>query len=179
MKKIFSLFILFAAMAVAHVQAQQQDWAVGLRFGDPSGLNGKKYFGNGTAFDLTVGSSGNFYGGRSRGYRDGYRGAGIALMGNYVWQKEVGFIELDGLEWYYGVGGQLSFRRYFAYDRSRASYYDYQTNVAIGATGLVGLEYFIPDTPISIFGDIGIYLEIVPAPFWINLPVGIGGRFNF
>lgn len=91
MKKIFSLFILFSIAAIVHVQAQQQEWAVGLRFGDPSGVNVKKYFGNGAAFDLTLGSSGNFYGGRSRGYRDGYRGAGIALMGNYVWQKEVGW----------------------------------------------------------------------------------------
>ncbi len=178
MKKIFLFLILFITITAANVQAQE-DWAVGLRFGDPSGLNAKKYFGDGNAFDFSIGSSGSFYGGRGRDYRNGYRGSGIAIMGNYVWQNEVGFIDLDGLQWYYGVGGQLSFRRYFAYDRVRGGYFGYTTNVAVGATGIVGLEYFIPDTPISIFGDIGVYLEIVPAPFWMYLPVGIGGRFNF
>jgi hypothetical protein len=174
MKKLIALFVCMLALGIAHINAQQKEWAIGLRLGDPSGLNIKKYFGRGNAFDLNIGSYGNFYG-RSRGYRGGYYGnAGIAIMGNYLWQKDI--TNANGLTWYYGLGGMFSSRRYYVYDSSRRVY---TSNVALGATAMVGLEYFIPNTPISIFGDISAYVEIVPAPFWMNLPVGIGGRFNF
>lgn len=170
--------ILFLAciltMGIANVQAQQQEWAIGLRLGDPSGLNVRKYFGHGNAFDLNIGTIGNIYG-RNRTYRSGYYGnAGIAVMGNYLWQKDIA--NANGLMWYYGLGGMFSSRRYYIYDnRNRI----YTSNAALGATAIVGLEYFIPNTPISIFGDVSAYVEIVPAPFWMNLPLGIGGRVNF
>jgi hypothetical protein len=174
MKQLIFLFSCILTLGTASVHAQQKEWAVGLRLGDPSGLNIKKYFGNGNAFDLSIGSYGNFYG-RSRSYRSGYYGnAGIALMGNYLWQKNI--TNANGLTWYYGLGGMFSSRRYYVYDSSTRVY---SSNVALGATATVGLEYFISNTPISIFGDVSAYVEIVPSPFWINLPLGIGGRFNF
>ncbi|QHT70131.1 hypothetical protein GXP67_27530 [Rhodocytophaga rosea] len=174
MKQLIVLFACIFTLGIGSVHAQQKEWAIGLRLGDPSGLNIKKYFGKNNAFDLSIGSYGNFYG-RGRSYRSGYYGnAGIAIMGNYLWQKNIP--NANGLTWYYGLGGMFSSRRYYVYDSSKRVY---SSNVALGATATIGLEYFIPNTPISFFGDVSAYVEIVPAPFWINLPLGIGGRFNF
>jgi hypothetical protein len=153
---------------------KEKNGPVGLRLGDPSGLNVKKYFGNRNAFDLNVGSYGSFYG-RDRSYKSGYYGnTGIAMMGNFLWQKDLG--NTQNLQWYYGLGGLLSLRRYYVNDTKNRIY---SSTIALGATATMGLEYFIANTPISLFGDVAAYVEIVPAPFWMHLPVGIGGRFNF
>lgn len=182
MKKSF--FALLLALGFTTVNAQQKQWAIGLRLGEPTGLSVKKYFGKSNALDLSLGGWGYVYGGRNRAYRDGYRSGGVVLMANYLWQKPIK--NAKGLQWYYGLGGQLSSTRYYYdYDwdkRGNINYnYDgaYRNNVALGLTVPIGLEWFIPNSPISLFGDVTGYVELFPAPFWINLQGGLGGRFNF
>lgn len=181
MKRIVVVLIVFLALTATETQAQQQDWAVGLRLGDPVGVNVRKYFGSGNALDMNIGSSGYWYGGRGRDYRDGYRQSGLAVLVNYVWQKD--FPNADGLQWYYGLGGQFTTGRYSRYYNDgtpgRPFREEYRISAALGATGVIGLEYFISDTPISVFAEAGLYLEIVPAPFWLSVPAAIGGRYNF
>lgn len=65
----------------------------------------------------------------------------------HLWQKGA---KTQGLELYYGFGGQLSPRLY--QDRDVLGF---------GLTGVFGLEYFIADTPLSAFLDFGPYLELV------------------
>lgn len=170
---IVFLLVLFSSF-FSLAQAQQKNWAVGIRFGEPTALNVKKYIGKGNALDINIGSSGSFYGRRS--YRNGYYdNAGFALMINYLWQKKT---NSSGLQWYYGLGGQLTSRRYYYYKSGR-NYYEYDSNISLGVTGMIGLEYFIPSTPISLFVDASPYLEIFPAPFFLSLQAGLGGRINF
>ncbi|PKK35748.1 hypothetical protein BWI96_15710 [Siphonobacter sp. SORGH_AS_0500] len=52
MKKIVISLFLIACSSMAH--AQLRDWAVGVKVGQPTGLNLRKY-GDRNAFDLTVG----------------------------------------------------------------------------------------------------------------------------
>jgi hypothetical protein len=180
MKKLGLLFACILSLGLINAQAQQKDWAIGLRLGDPSGLSVKKYLSSGNALDISLGSAGYLYGGRYRTYRDGYRSAGVALMVNYLWQKDIS--GADGLQWYIGVGGMMSSRRYYRHGYWKHGVYygsEYSNSVSLGATGIIGLEWFIPNTPISLFGDVGLYLEAVPATFWANVPAGFGGRFNF
>lgn len=188
---IFSLILTGCLLVSAHAQRRSsqsdRDWAVGLRLGDPAGINVRKYMGSNNALELNLGNTGMFYGGRSRAYSykgyGGYRGSGLALQVNYIWQNPISSV--DGLEWYWGLGGQLSSRRFYYLDDEFYKKYSfrsagyYETRASLGATGVIGLEWMIPDTPVSLFTDLGLYLEIVPAPFWLNVPVGIGGRFNF
>ncbi|QHT66982.1 hypothetical protein GXP67_10140 [Rhodocytophaga rosea] len=189
-KKILVVLILGLTFGAVHTYAQSKDWAVGLRLGEPAGLNVKKYFGAGNALDVTLGSSGAFYGGTSRAYRykgyNGYRQAGIALVANYEWQKPLKGAK--GIQWYIGLGGAISSRRFYYSDREYYSkngkvyYYGdyyYENQLAIGATGILGLEWFIPNSPISLNADLGLYMELFPATAWFNAPVGIGGRYNF
>jgi hypothetical protein len=188
-KTVLSLVLLLSLFVTAQAQRRSsgssRNWAVGLRLGDPAGLNVRKYFGD-NALEVNLGSTGMFYGGESRAYSykgyGGYRASGIALGVNYIGQKSLGGIE--GLEWYWGLGGQLSSRRFYYYDDDfyKNGYYHagyYQTRVALGANVLAGLEWTIPSTPISLFTDLGLHIEIVPSPFWVNVPLGVGGRFNF
>jgi hypothetical protein len=183
MKKYFLLLIICLVIGVIKTNAQQKEWAIGIRLGEPAGLNVKKYFGKGNALDMTLGSSGAFYGGESRNYHygdyDGYRKSGIALQVNYEWQKALKGV--DGLQWYVGVGGMVSSRRFYYrhYYNKNNWYWDNANRVALGATGILGLEWFIPQTPISLNADLGLYMELFPATAWFNVPVGIGGRFNF
>jgi hypothetical protein len=176
MKKLFAMaflaVLIFAAASPS--QAQQKNWAIGLRLGEPTGLNVKKYIGKSNALDINVGTYGTFYG--SRAYRNGYyRNAGLSIMINYLWQKRIR--NADGLQWYYGLGGQLTTRKYY-YQKSGNNDY-YENNIGIGATGMIGIEYFIPNCPISLYADATPYLELFPSAFFLNLQAGIGGRVNF
>jgi hypothetical protein len=179
MKKTIALFTFFLVLSFTYSRAQSENWAVGLRLGDPSGVNLRKYFSNENALDINIGSSGYYYN-RGRRYRDRYyEYGGVTLQANYVWQQDI--YSVDGLQWYYGLGGQLGSRRYYDYEFYNRNRYigGYTRSLAIGATGVVGAEYFIPDTPISVFVDASLYIEVIPLPFWLSVPIGIGGRFNF
>jgi hypothetical protein len=179
MKKL--LLVFCAAVLLCGVsttsQAQQKDWAIGIRLGEPAGLNVKKYIGKSNALDINIGAYGNFYG--QRAYKDGYWRKGAAVMVNYLWQKQIPGAK--GLQWYYGLGGQVGFRKYYWWDKSRYNYeyYAEETRVSLGITGMIGLEWFIPKAPISLFVDATPYIEIVPSVFGINFQGGIGGRLNF
>lgn len=178
MKKPFFALLFTLGFCAAH--AQQKQWAVGLRLGEPTAVNVKKYFGRSHALDMSLGGWGYVYGGRGRAYRDGYRSGGVVLMANYLWQKPIK--NAKGLQWYYGLGGQLSSTRYYeGYYNNRNRFYrdEYRNNVALGLTAPIGLEWFIPNSPVSVFADLTGYVELFPAPLWINLQGGLGGRFNF
>ena len=178
MKRFLSgIFLLMLIAGVSSTaQAQQKEWAIGLRLGEPSGINVKKYFGKGHALDINLGAYGTFYG--QRAYKNGYWHKGAALMANYLWQKDIPGAK--GLSWYYGLGGQLAFRKYYYWaDNKYYTYYEEETRVSLGATGMIGIEFFIPKTPISLFADASPYIELFPDAFDLNLQGGIGGRFNF
>ncbi len=165
------LLLTLVLLLVAHLGfAQKQEWAVGLRAGEPTGLNIKKYLSGGNAIELNLGRNGwGYY--RGRNYWRGEFRNSIVLGINYLWQKST---KTKGLDLYYGFGGQLSSRRYWNRDEEEE-----RDAVGLGLTGVFGLEYFIPDVPISIFVDFGPYLELVPATAWINIDAAIGFRVNF
>jgi hypothetical protein len=163
MKKYFltALFVCFISIAFA----QDGNWGIGLRLGEPSGITLKRYMGA-NAWDLTVGSP--TYG------RGGYAAGGLSVMFNYLWHND--FQGADGLQWYYGLGGNLHSRRYLVYDARRARVYD--TRFALGVDGAIGLEWFIPGAPFSIYGDIVPSIEIIPN-VGLYFMGGIGGRYTF
>lgn len=169
MRKV--LFTLLAAFALSG-SAMAQDWGLGLRFGSPTAFTVKHYFGN-NAWDLNIGTGP--YGFYNSPYGR-YRGYGFSLMFNYLWRRDIA--NAKGLEWYYGLGGLFSTRGYY-YDAPGHKDDDYRTRVGVGATGALGLEYFIPNAPISLFAEVNPYVEVVPQPFYITLGAGLGGRFTF
>ncbi|WNJ16942.1 hypothetical protein [Pontibacter sp. G13] len=169
LKQLFLLVLGLAISAAAF--GQSRDWAVGARGGEPSGLNVKKYLGGGHALDLTIGRWG--YGWNyGRAYRGGEFRSSTRVTANYLWQSTIPSIRIMDL--YYGVGGQMGFSSYYNDNQGRT-----YRGFAAGLTGVLGVELFIPDTPISLFIDIGPYFELVPAFAWTSFDSGGGIRINF
>lgn len=169
MKKL--LFTLLIALCLTGA-AQAQNWGLGVRFGSPTSFTIKHYFKQ-NAWDLNLGTG--TYGIYDSPYGR-YRGVGFSVMFNYLWRKDID--DAKGLEWYYGIGGLVSSRSYY-YDDGPGHREDrYRTALGLGPTGALGLEYFIPNAPISLFAEVNPYFELIPRPY-ITLGAGIGGRFTF
>lgn len=170
---MLSLVFLCAFGAANRAQAQYNNWSVGFRLGEPAGVNIRKYFGSNHAFDLNVGTYGGLYGNR-RSYRDGdYRSVGLSLQGHYLWHKAL--TSSESLRGYYGFGGQVNTRRYYA-NRLNGQY---ESALSLGGSGIAGLELFPASKPYSFFLETGLYVELLQAPFFLNLNTGLGIRYNF
>jgi hypothetical protein len=171
MKKIpILLFTLLAVFAMAG-RVQAQSWGLGLRFGSPTAFTVKHYFKQ-NAWDLNIGTG-------PYGFYDSpygrYRGAGFSVMFNYLWRRDIAGAK--GLEWYYGLGAMVNSRDYYYDDKGHRND-EYRQAIGLGPTGALGIEYFIPNSPISLFGELNPYIELIPRPY-ITLAGGVGGRFVF
>ena len=167
---------LFAAFVAVPKQASAQynNWAFGFRLGEPSGVNIRKYFGDNHAFDLNIGTYGGLYG-TNRAYRSGiYKSMGLSVQGHFLWHDQV--LGSDKFRGYYGFGGQINSRRYYP-DRFAATN-DYESGISLGGSAVAGLEYFVPNKQYSVFAELGIYAELLPAPLYLSVSSGLGLRFN-
>ena len=177
-----------------------RNWGIGLRAGDPAGITVKKYNGS-NAWELNIGTT-YYWGGYT--YRDAFykydpyqyyrnvtihshnirRALGIQLR--HLWQKDLNIDGLAGLQWYYGLGGQIKsiavdYR--FKYEdlsgRKYENIYDTAHFLNLGVDGIIGLEYTFENVPLSLFTDINLFLEIYRNPFNIHPQGGLGIRYNF
>jgi len=176
MKTCLSLVLLgvlsLTLSSSAQAQGEPKSWAVGLRLGEPLGLNVRKYLGEDRnhAFDVSVGAIGALWGvDRKYGTTGRYKNAGLAINANYLW-----IVGNGPFRPFYGFGGQITSRRNYP-DRLSG---DFEKKIGLGASGLAGFEYFLPSSPVSLFLDLGLYLEVLPVPFFPNVQAGVGVRFN-
>jgi hypothetical protein len=150
------------------VQAQDNNWAVGFKLGEPSGVNFRKYFNNMHAIDVTIGT----YGMLKESYRnDKVRpNVGLSVQAHYLWTTPL--FNSEAVHVYYGLGGQINSRSYVRRNE--------KTNgaISLGGSAIGGVEYFIPDNRISVFLEAGTYVELVPAPFFFSPNISGGIRFN-
>ncbi len=197
-----NLTTLLLLGALLPTTAHAQDWGVGLRLGDPSGLTVKKYW-SGHAFELNVGRTHFFgrdayYNGHYKHWYEnqhfnhhehefiGYRAnQALAVQAHYLWQKPVN--NAAGLEWYFGFGGQLrSYRYWYNYRYKPAQGPEWVvvneasvTELDLGIDAVIGLEYKFANAPISLFVDGTLYMELYDRPFGIQPQMGLGVRFRF
>jgi hypothetical protein len=170
MKKALLMALMLFGM-VQLSQAQKKDWAVGLRLGEPTGLNIKKYLSGGNnALEFNIGRHGWGYSNGRKYWKGEFRNS-LVLGVNYLWHKGAG--STQGLDFYFGFGGQFSSRRYWDEDINRE-----ESALGVGVTGVFGLEYFISGAPVSIFLDFGPYIELTPAAGWAWIDAALGVRFN-
>ncbi|MES2518945.1 MAG: hypothetical protein V4585_12600 [Bacteroidota bacterium] len=170
MKKLFFLFIL--TLIYSNSFSQEKSWAVGVKVGDPSGLNIRHYLNNGNnAVELNLGVYGGIWGLRSN-YKDGtFNGAGFSFSGVYLWHNEM----TSRLKNYYGFGAQFTSRSYYVPDGAGTKEIP---TTGLGGLGQVGLEYFL-NSPLSIFIEAGAYIELVPSILYFHPQGGGGVRLNF
>lgn len=171
MKKAFLLTLLIVSYSSA--KAQEKNWAIGAKIGDPAGLNIRHYLNNDkNAIEVNVGVYGALWGLRGN-YKDGsFDGAGLSFSGLYLWHNEMA----SRLKNYYGFGAQFTSRAYYIIDGAGKKEIP---TTGLGGLGQVGLEYYLPSSPVSIFLEAGAYIELVPAILYFHPQGGIGARLNF
>lgn len=170
--KIFSV-LLVSLIFVTIVNAQEKSWAIGMRLGEPAGLNIRKYFAE-NALDINIGTYGGLWG-NYRKYRKGhYESVGVAYNAQYLWHKNL--FKSERLKSYYGFGAQINSRKYNPESSSSAQGVPV---LSIGAAGTAGLELFLKNSPVSVFVETGAYAEIIPRPLFLHFQSGLGLRYNF
>lgn len=194
MKKVIVSIVLLMACWL-EVEAQISQWGVGLRIGDPLGLTVKRYLPRGKAWELNLGRSG-FYGYNYQKafrrydqfngyeYRTHYLNNAFGVQVHYLIHKDLGLAEIPGLDWYYGVGGQLrSYNVDYEYRIRRGNGWettrDRVTDIDLGVDGIIGLEYSWREVPLTVFLDVNLLVEIVDSPFVLYLQGGTGVRYYF
>jgi len=195
MKKLVLILLLgFPLISYA------QEHHLGLRIGEPLGITYKTYLNEQFFIEGIVGRAGAnsgqyyrrafdnnkpfpaaFYGGHSTS-----SGFSLNFRGAYNEDISAEFDIVEGeLFAYGGAGLQIrSVRVEYVYTDgvSSSSYvplYESRTNVDFGPEGFIGSEYFFEDLPLSVFAEVGLFLEIVNRPGHIRLQGGLGARYLF
>ena len=194
--------LLALAALLFSTSASAQDWGIGFRLGDPSGLTVKHYWSN-KAFEVSVGRT-QFFSGSSfynKEYERWYDhrdfkydkhefisyglSVPIAMQLHYLIHNPIA--NADGLTWYYGLGAQMrlaSYRFSYRYKLPNDNDWFYVNDERVnsfdlGADGVLGMEYTFPKAPVSIFLDATLNMELFDDPFLFFLQGGTGVRFRF
>lgn len=177
------------------------NFGIGLRAGDPSGLSFKYYYSDEVNYEINFGRTGLF---ATNYYYDSFRrldrfkdcecdyishkvSESYSIQGHYLFM--IPFPNVEKLFWYYGAGGQFRYitvdydfkekfykeNNTFKWEKQSYTFYTYD----FGIDGAVGMEYTLPGTPVAVFVDIDLFLELVDNPFVMRGQLGIGGRYTF
>jgi hypothetical protein len=151
MKKLFLLAIIFIVSS-NYILGQKTGTGIGLMLGEPSGLSGKYWLSEETAFDFGLG--GGFIG----------DGAGFAFHADYLYH-------INGLiKWkyktpfYYGFGLRMRFPS--------------NSSMHLGVRGVAGLIFYLKDLPIDLFFEVAPSFRLLPTT-GIDFDIAIGSRYYF
>jgi hypothetical protein len=170
MKKVlFSLSIIVCFLMIANrSQAQQAQAAdnynaeAGLKFGAyEDGISAKWFADSNVSYEGIL----------------GFRDHGVVVTGLYELNQEA--FNVPELKFYYGFGAHIGGEGRGYYDRIGGSdeYYN-NGHLLLGADGVIGLEYKIPQAPIAISLDLNPRIELATGPFFDIAP-GLGVKYTF
>ena len=158
---ILLTFVLFLFIS-KHADAQDYKIAAGLKFGGyENGISGKYFMDTTTAIEVIA----------------GFRQHGLVITGLYEPHRPV--FNIQRLKFYYGFGahigsvGKGTYRRFNGDDQTFND-----THLLLGADGVLGLEYLIPDAPIAVSLDLNPRIELATGPF-IDIAPGLGIKYTF
>lgn len=128
---------------------QGGDVGLGIVAGNPAGISAKIWTGQRNAIDIIAGM--DFYHDR------------ISLNADYVWHEfDIFRVSRGQMPLYYGMGLWTSV----------------SNDPAMGARGVVGIEYLFPSAPLDVFLELGPSVAILPGTGF-GLDAGLGMRFFF
>ena len=167
-KLVFSVAALFSFMLIANKSLAQnsqysQDYktAVGLKFGAYEDGIAVKYF---ASPDISY-----------EGVL-GFRNHGVVVTGLYEINQEA--FNVSGLKVYYGFGAHIGAEGKGDYQRLGSDQYYNSSHILLGADGVLGLEYVIPNSPIAVSLDLNPRIELATGPFFDIAP-GLGIKYTF
>lgn len=130
MRTRFIITIIFIALSIFSVSAQNYDSAVGLRLGAPLSLSYKKIINENKALEGYIGTRG----------KSGYRYVNITGAYNII--QPIDIASIEELYYYYGAGVSIYT---WSYEEDGPN-----QNVTPGIQGQLGLEYTFSDRPINL-----------------------------
>ena len=163
---ILVAFVLIGASAKAQTSTTANptsyNFALGLKFGGyENGISGKYFMTDNTAIEGVL----------------GFRSNGLVVSGLYELNTEA--FNVPELKFYYGFGAHLGSVGAGTYQRFGGSAQVYHSSqILIGADGVIGLEYMIPQSPIAVSLDLNPRLELASGPFFDIAP-GLGVKYFF
>lgn len=167
-KLVLSVAVLFSFMLIANrslAQSSQysQDYktAVGLKFGAYEDGISVKYF---ASPDISY-----------EGIL-GFRDHGVVVTGLYEINQEA--FNVPALKFYYGFGAHIGAEGKGNYQRFGNDQYYNSSHILLGADGVLGLEYVIPQSPIAVSLDLNPRIELATGPFFDIAP-GLGIKYVF
>lgn len=169
-KSLLTLTILLSVLLISkQSNAQSADnnstsyqTAVGLKFGGyENGISAKYFATSDVSYEGIL----------------GFRDHGVVVTGLYEISQEA--FSVPALKFYYGFGAHLGGIGKGTYDRfgGNDEYYN-SGHILLGADGVLGLEYMIPQSPIAVSLDLNPRLELATGPFFDIAP-GLGIKYVF
>jgi hypothetical protein len=193
----FTLLSILFIVTITSSIAQRSN-SLGIRLGEPYGFTYKKYFSEKSAFEAIVGTAfrswnHNYYVNAFDHVSeyDGfvYRSHDIRntlyIQGRYLVHNDIYIERLTGkLDWYWGLGVVLKTARvtYRYAERQppfRDDFRDTRIDLDLGPEGILGMEYRFQNIPISVFGELGFFLELADRPLAFRILSGAGVRYRF
>lgn len=145
-----AIAVLVLPLLAAQAQPKIGSLGFGLILGEPSGLTLKGSLGGGNAWDAALGAS---WFGRLR------------IHGDYLWSANVFNSSKAGM--YFGVGGAIGFGRGGGVlYRGRGGEWYYRNDdegVALGARGVVGLNFMPFNAPVEFFMELAPIIGLIPT----------------
>jgi len=97
-------------------------------------------------------------------------------IGLYEYHKPL----LGDLSWYYGFGASVGSYTYKAFTNNDGNYIHSKSELALSLEGIIGVEYAIPNAPISISLDVKPYFDFIQeSSIRFFDPVGFSIRYKF
>ncbi|MBC7655248.1 MAG: hypothetical protein H7098_12360 [Oligoflexus sp.] len=160
-KLILSTFTLICFAITVSAQSNYKT-GVGIRGGGyENGLTIKHFTNSNTAIEGIL----------------GFRPGVVVVTGLYE-KHAVAFSE-PSVNWFYGAGAHIGAidgdRYYRGYGKNR---YYRDNGLLLGADGILGLEWKIPEIPFALSGDLHPRLELARGPF-LDLEAAATLRFTF
>lgn len=187
----------FVLIVIGFTQAQAQIQGLGLRLGDPMGVSYKKYFVGGKSVEFVIGSASRDW--HYAYYQDSFEEysqfendryvshsvqSTIYLQGRYLFDYPIVLVGMEGsLDWYWGVGAMVKAAK-VRYQFQNALNggpveTDIRNDVDFGPEGILGVEYTFDGTPMTVFGDGSLLIELLDRPAALRPFGALGVRINF
>ncbi|MBE9584791.1 hypothetical protein IM792_10065 [Mucilaginibacter sp. JRF] len=160
-KTLLLLLSAFTLLFVADsAKAQSYTTAAGLKFGGyENGISVKHFTNENTALEGVL----------------GFRRGGLVITGLYEIHQTA--FNTDALKFYYGFGAHAGSVSAGKYKKLGGDEVFEDSKILIGADGVLGLEYVIPNSPIGISLDLNPRVELA-GPFF-DLAPGLGIKYTF
>lgn len=195
MKK-FILIILFSIPILGY----SQEHHLGIRIGEPLALTYKTYINEQFSLEGMIGRAGANSGQYYRKVFENNRPSPGAIYSSHsaagslslnfrgAYNEDISseFNISEGALFAYGGAGvqirSVGVDYYYMAEYPTTSMiplHEKRTNVDFGAEGFIGSEYFFDGLPMSVFAEVGLFLEILDRPGHVRLQGGIGARYLF